>query len=617
MQNDSPSSLAKDAWFEPEMFHPLPHDRIVAEADRFEQVQGSLEEKWEVESEKYETIMTISWNGESLDVPRRNYLNEKGTVQDCSIFPYHTSLYPLMDAYDCIYDEEDDDDRNTTAVVRIDHNGGEIVPLHPIASNAVRHSPAVTLSQRRSTIHGAVPQQVPGFMPCTENSILKTLLREIDPMNHAGDSTDFWSVLYAESERHCQAVHSNLGATIAQLSTGQDQLDGFFEYINRNQVFLDSGKQPKVVDPSPYDVLEQLPRVREERIPILLSLLRHALSDLQKDYKLAAAALVLMNQYGDLNDTTMFRQILVILAAEFVCCYRPCSVLDDEEDSAPDHYCSEWHHFHYKIWNAVFCFNLVRITEAHAICIVGFIRSIFTKQFGAVSMTVNNSNSSCHSSESVENKRKHLLKREVATRRAEEEEKEEARGDIAGDIPVQFVERLIFMLGERATQDRKLLSKDTDNLAFAYRKESFLNCLRALTSIAELSAHFLPDYERFTNLTSTIVLSLCRCLVKEDFYNMDLAHDTNYLGQLQFFRGRSLMSPLRYCNRITDPIRRQKIPHDEFKPPIAILDAVRGLFVKNLVDVEHAGLAYGDFVLWCGYDVLPLDPFLFWYVSLL
>jgi hypothetical protein len=38
-----------------------------------------------------------------IAIPRRNYYNPQGTVQDPSLHPYHDAFYILLDAYDCFY----------------------------------------------------------------------------------------------------------------------------------------------------------------------------------------------------------------------------------------------------------------------------------------------------------------------------------------------------------------------------------------------------------------------------------------------------------------------------------------------------------------------------------
>ena len=43
-----------------------------------------------------------------------------------------------------------------------------------------------------------------------------------------------------------------------------------------------------------------------------------------------------------------------------------------------------------------------------------------------------------------------------------------------------------------------------------------------------------------------------------------------------------------------------------------IRTAIRGLFLKNLVDVRALGFGYGDCLQMCRFDMTPLDPLLFW-----
>ena len=45
-------------------------------------------------------------------------------------------------------------------------------------------------------------------------------------------------------------------------------------------------------------------------------------------------------------------------------------------------------------------------------------------------------------------------------------------------------------------------------------------------------------------------------------------------------------------------------------PPDEIRDAVRKIFVRDLVHLHDTWFGYGDFLVWCGFEVDPLDPVL-------
>ena len=97
-----------------------------------------------------------------------------------------------------------------------------------------------------------------------------------------------------------------------------------------------------------------------------------------------------------------------------------------------------------------------------------------------------------------------------------------------------------------------------------------------------------------------------------------------------------LIHPFRYSASITDAtqcfLRRQKLQQEvqaidktshychlqkiatkvtKEVPIQDVVDLVRSLFVRDLVDVRQCGCGYGDFLVWCGLETLPLDPLLF------
>jgi hypothetical protein len=381
---------------------------------------------------------------------------------------------------------------------------------------------------------------------------------------------------------------------------------------------------------SPLSLGSGLPQHREERVVLLLKLLRHALSELQKDYKLAAACLALLS-YGDLNDVGVFRRFLAVVSDEFVCCYRPCEQVEDEP---LDHDCSEWRSFFSGVMTDVATRCIVFITQEHALCIVGLVRFYFVREFGSLARSPMET--------SIVGKRKHMLKRAVALR-AEEDDADDTRGDIAGNIPVQFVESLAVVLGGRGSMDR-------NRILFAHSKraahdqllpywtalvDSYQNCIRALVSIAELSIHLLPVNDRFTNIASALVWSLYRCLVRTSHF--EHLFDDTYMGVTkEALRRQRLCSPLRFAHRIensTNAKRALRIKAEglmeanlndvvRFKkqfdflfdcpPPNEVISIVRGLFLKNIVDLCYLGMGYGDFLVWCRCDVSALDPILFW-----
>jgi hypothetical protein len=169
--------------------------------------------------------------------------------------------------------------------------------------------------------------------------------------------------------------------------------------------------------------------------------------------------------------------------------------------------------------------------------------------------------------------------------------------------------------------------------------DTYFQCIRGLVAIAESSIQILPgDTSRFYDLASAIVSQFVYCL-------HPLTPDSDaYLGlEMQGEEGNEmrLANPLRYASCILKATALAK-KQASFKQPTCKLqldrvqcralaaamhqtlenhhlpddvrEAVRALFIRNLVDLRITGFGYGDFLLWCGYtyEISPLEPALFW-----
>jgi hypothetical protein len=166
-QSSCQKQPSTSSYYQPPPFVPLPHDLIVEETRLFGKVQADWTAAWEEECLLYEQTMTMSINSQSTVVPRRNYLNAEGVVTDTNLFPYHAACYPLLDAYDCLY-EEDEDSLVGSGTVAANHVN------NPISADAIRKCDYVPLAHRRRYSFGH-PILVQGFMPCSTLAIFKSL----------------------------------------------------------------------------------------------------------------------------------------------------------------------------------------------------------------------------------------------------------------------------------------------------------------------------------------------------------------------------------------------------------------------------------------------------------
>lgn len=595
-QMSTSESNGKNARRLLQSYEPLPYHLIDEEIVILEGVYESMSRLWEEECQKYEETMEVRVDDKKLTVPRRNYLNEKGTVEDDSLFPYHTACYPLLDAYDCIYEEDQSQ--------------------QPISSKAFRRHPFVTPQER----HPEEITDVQGFMPCSVKAIIESLV--MDRYFLGG----FWRWMDALVRQHkclCSLGSFPAENTLIEFDALQfsNDAEGWRTFVTERMSLETS---------APYGPLH-LPRERKDRATILLKLVRHSLSELQRDYRVAAAAMVLLMILHDLEDILVFRQLLVVIESEFVGCGNPC----DHEILDMNHFCSDWSQLHLVI-KMVICDGVSFFTHEHAICLAGFVRSIYLREFGSLALDP--------AEESVTGKRKRILKRTVVARRAlEDDEDDEGREDSTGKIPAQLVELLVSCLGERGIFERKRLLKLRNDYAkydvipkdiICQFVSSYYNCVRVLVSVAELTVQLLPESERFYPIASCLVSSLFRSI---SLHEVDVGENARYFGlNCPTLRDIRLISPLRYADSITDAMGRKRVrfagrsaaplevdPSTSFllekfesqfeqEPPNDVLTAVQGLYLRNLVDVRYAGLGYGDFLMWCRYEITPLDPILFW-----
>jgi len=379
-----------------------------------------------------------------------------------------------------------------------------------------------------------------------------------------------------------------------------------------------------------------------QRRAVLLKLLKHALSELQRDMKLASAVLLALCRCHDLDDVDVFRQVLVVLDTEcrVVRCEFACDLSD--EDETFNHHCTEWKHFLLSATQKVFIFGITCFTEEHAICLASFVRYCFLREFG---MLVRGA-----SEETVEGKRKHLLKRTVgARRRAEDDEMEYRRGDDNQQTPLDVIHSIVLGLGERARMDRN----DAGTTIGASNEDLILkgmltyqNCLRALVSIANSAIQILPQNERFYDLAGALVFAIVQCVSQFDikveeggFEKVEDSENDYFVNRHEYLKDNRLIRPFRYANHIScstslkrDRIEQQRLLesdrltlsvsermqrdfvewHSYAKPPDAILFALRGLYLRNLIDVRSCEFGYGDCLVLCRFDVTPHDPLLFW-----
>jgi hypothetical protein len=591
-------------------YERLSSAKVQIQADLAHVVSQEMNSIWEEECAKYEETITVVIDGKSRKVPRRNYANLKGDVTDPTLYPYDTSCYPLLDAYDHLYD-----------------GPGQ---KQPIEALAVQPCP-VPLDVRQDALNRG-NFNIQGYMPSSLHCIVETMVQ----------NNVTWPVLeeFPHVLRLLQESQFHNNKSVGRPFSENDALedievptlgvdDYFGEDGDENGMSLAS-RDARNFKYGP----KLLPRKRKERAAILLKLLRHSMSELQRDHTLATAVIVRLMRHHDLDDVTILRQLLAILCAEYVVC-------DPEGEPEPgDHFCETWQLFIQRL-PLVLAFGITFMTREHATAIAGFVRATYFREFGYVLDDPESSD--------VKQKGKSLMKRNLLSLRGEEDTVAFGRTGNTS-VPVDLVLGITMALGMRAAIDRRrlviLLEDNPESLSdrgIAESLDSYYNCLSALVDIGEASVLILPCNARFFRQASCLVRSLCRALVETgaNFLEDELMetgvyseqHNTFYLGhaQMELFESR-LSAPLRFTAGISEATDKfQRFPkatathtndRDQLmhaaeiavnsRPHNDIRDAVRGLFIRNMVDVRFSGVGYGDFMLWCRFEVTPLDPVLFW-----
>lgn len=575
---------------------PFSPKELALERRYTEEVAQEMGSLWENECAKYEESISVSINNTLRKVPRRNYANTRGEVQDPTLYPYDTSCYPLLDAYDHLY------------------SAGHRQPIEDLAVLPC----TVPLELREDALErGDFTLQ--GYMPASLHSIVETLVQQGTVNWPVLEEFPYLIRLFEQSISHSSFYMSGRLSSEFWNPTALQDIE---------PAIAGDPKRQKCYGPA------FLPRNRQERSTILLNILRHSMSELQRDHTLSTAVMLRLMRHHDFDDVHVMRKLLAIMRSEFVQCEDPYV----ENDEQVDHFCPTWQLFVSRFQYAL-AIGITYMTREHAVAIASFVRVTYCREFlkrGPIA------------SGDIEEKRKILLKRNLMNLRAEDDAE---TFDTAGgnSVPGDLIAHIVEALGMHAATARRQLvasQKDSsitdDNLAKTL--DSYLNSVQTLVGIAEATFQSLPSISRFYSIASSLVSSLCLGLVdtgdtvlgdEEQLAGLiQSRHRTGYLAHTlnNLFDSRLTM-PRRFCVGITQATAqfhgrpKKGLPADDSergqllhavdvalhgRPSDDVRDAVRGLFLRELVDIRSSGVGYGDFLLWCRFEVTPLDPILFW-----
>jgi hypothetical protein len=271
-------------------YKPISHVEVRQEVLNLMTVASASLEEWQREVSMYE--QTITRAGETPGVvPRRNCLTSDGSqVRDEELFPYHTACYPLLDAYEqrAIVDWEGYRQGTELALVLLQN---------------------LTMTDNTRDRH-ETERDVSGHLPCSVAAVEISL----------------GVLLYSDDEDILKEEWDN--GLAKRLKSQKDPQ--FYLFRQEEQIVHDRFG------------ISAFPLEADARADLLLKMLRHALSDLQKDYRLARAVIRRLSKWKLCQNAGCLRRAMSIIGSGLVGCDGHCFEhfwAADQQDEVPDHSC--------------------------------------------------------------------------------------------------------------------------------------------------------------------------------------------------------------------------------------------------------------------------------------
>eukprot|EP00956_Cyclotella_meneghiniana_P013596 scaffold19744_cov71-Cyclotella_meneghiniana.AAC.2 len=280
-----------------------PLSSIRQEYKRLQDVESLLNDIWNCEIQAYEqdhgngNAALLDTSATSSHGGYRNHPNVDGVITDPTVFPYHSSFYPLLDCYDSINHNE------SAGVYNLDAVPPSEAP-NPFTRNG----------HRRSKFS---PRLDPQGLLMNNDSKLSSSNVSLAPEDE-------------EYEYDTEDIADEIQK--GQNARGFSFLTWWEHRIMSNETIL-IDLDSKVAEYSVECLLATSP---QDVNLVLLRLLKHAMSDLQRDFKLARAILLLIadleiigkystttqSESGDAIET--LRRLLIILSSEYIYCSGSC-----------------------------------------------------------------------------------------------------------------------------------------------------------------------------------------------------------------------------------------------------------------------------------------------------
>jgi hypothetical protein len=350
---------------------------------RLQEVEALLSDIWNCEVQAYEhsadggnselaAASGINTSASSSIGGHRNYPTIDGTISDPLVFPYHNALYPLLDCYDSIKQEDDDE---TT------HLKQAVIPPsrapNPFTLNGHRRSKFSTRLDPRG-FHIEELGFLEGHLPNSAWAIRETLMpsnrkaeylvrpEELNVQQTeqreggADEAIDldiprFWKLLMNNNLKNTSSDVS-LSPDVDESDSGVDDLrqnsiyarDFSFlswwehEIISQSTTSSESKAVLNLPSCEGEHSIEDLFSNSEDANLVLLRLLKHAMSELQRDYRLARAVLLLVSDWCFCDERGLcskgsdrekreaesgietLRRLLIIISSEYVQCSGFC-----------------------------------------------------------------------------------------------------------------------------------------------------------------------------------------------------------------------------------------------------------------------------------------------------
>ena len=210
-------------------------------------------------------------------------------------------------------------------------------------------------------------------------------------------------------------------------------------------------------------------------------------------------------------------------------------------------------------------------------------------------------------------------------------------------LRINILLTILSAMRQHAVSDRLRLVKLIDEMNsssstydFTENKEttkylnSYRSCVDVMVDIGERVLLRLPNNLQGRQLGGMVVRGLVESFIGGG--NSSAQRPLSYFARGSKTSLRSVIDPLRYADAViesgTNPLLGQenhgrgrnitgRYMLEDFigiQPTKEVINVVKGLFTRDLVDLQVSGCGYGDFLSWCQLPVFP-EPLLFDYAS--